>query len=112
MTKSRGRLVYSTDPSAQPREESADQDAVSLPPGEQVAAIRRERKGRKGRTVTVVDRLVLAPEDLKALGKRLKQACGTGGTVKEGRIEIQGDRRADVEAALRALGYGTKRTGG
>jgi translation initiation factor 1 len=84
----------------------------SLPPDQQTAAILRERKGRGGKTVTVVRDLKLAPDDLKSLSKDLKQACGTGGTIKEGTIEIQGDHRETIAARLRALGYKTKFVGG
>lgn len=84
----------------------------SLPPQQQTAAIRRETKGRGGKTVTVVRDLQLSPEDLKALATQLKQACGTGGTVKDGAIEIQGDHREKIAARLRSLGYKTKFTGG
>jgi translation initiation factor 1 len=85
---------------------------VSLPPGGQTAAIQRETKGRGGKTVTVVRNLQLAPQELKALATQLKQACGTGGTVKDGAIEIQGDHREKIAATLRSLGYKTKFTGG
>jgi translation initiation factor 1 len=74
--------------------------------------IRREKKGRGGKTVTVVDNLQLRPEELEALGKKLRQGCGTGGTVKEGTIEIQGDQREKVAELLRALGYNCKLAGG
>jgi translation initiation factor 1 len=77
-----------------------------------VARIRREKKGRRGKTVTVVSDLQLSAEDMKSLSKRLKQACGSGGTVKDGNIEIQGDHRDKVAAELETLGYKTKFTGG
>ena len=79
----------------------------SLPPQQQKAVIQMERKGRGGKTVTVVRGLVLRTEDLKALAKDLKAACGTGGTVKDGTIEIQGDHREKISARLRVLGYKT-----
>ncbi len=84
----------------------------SLPPEQQEAHIRRETKGRGGKTVTVVRNLRLSPDDLKALGRHLRQACGSGGTVKDGEIEIQGDHRERVKAALEELGYRVKLTGG
>ena len=77
-----------------------------------MARIRREKKGRRGKTVTVESDLQLSPEDLKSLSKRLKQACGSGGTVKDGNIEIQGDHRDKVASELGALGYKTKFAGG
>ena len=85
---------------------------MTLTPGQQEAHIRREKKGRGGKTVTVVYGLRLAPDALKALGKQLRQACGTGGTVKDGAIEIQGDHRDKVAEALQQAGYRTKFTGG
>jgi translation initiation factor 1 len=84
----------------------------SLPPEQQEAHVRRETKGRGGKTVTVVRNLRLSPDDLKALGRHLRQACGSGGTVKDGEIEIQGDHRERVKAALEELGYRVKLTGG
>ena len=62
--------------------------------------------------MTVVRNLRLTRADLKALGKRLKRTCGSGGTVKDGTIEIQGDHRDKVAEALRGMGYKTKFTGG
>ena len=78
----------------------------------QEAHIRREKKGRGGKTVTVVYGLHRPPDRLKALGKHLRQACGAGGTVKDGAIEIQGDHRERVAEALQQAGYRTKFTGG
>lgn len=79
----------------------------SLPSQQQKAIIQMERKGRGGKTVTVVSGLVLKPEELKALAKDLKTICGTGGTVKDDTIEIQGDHRGKISARLRALGFKT-----
>ena len=83
-----------------------------MPPSQQTAGILRERQGRAGKTVTVIKDLKLSPDDIKELAHDLKQTCGTGGTVKEGVIEIQGDHREKVAARLRALGYKTKFIGG
>jgi translation initiation factor 1 len=84
----------------------------SLPPDQQTATIARDRKGRGGKTVTVVRNLQLTPEDIRTLASHLRKACGAGGTVKDGAIEIQGDHREKVAAALRQLGYRTKFAGG
>jgi translation initiation factor 1 len=84
----------------------------SLPPQQQTAAIHFEKKGRGGKSVSVVRGLQLSPDDLRALAKDLKQTCGTGGTVKEGAIEIQGDQRERIAARLRTMGYKTKLVGG
>lgn len=62
--------------------------------------------------MTVIYNLRLPPGELKALGKRLRHLCGTGGTVKDGAIEIQGDHRDKVAEALQLAGYRTKFTGG
>jgi len=118
MAKKGSRLVYSTDPAFSKRCHKCGRypcrcpKPVSLPPEQQTARIQRERKGRGGKTVTVVGNLQLKPEDLKALGKRLRVLCGTGGTVKEGSIEIQGDHRDRIGEALRELGYKVKFVGG
>lgn len=84
----------------------------SLPPQEQTACIRREKKGRGGKQVTVIMELKLTPEDMKKLAKQLKQKCGTGGSIKDGNIEIQGDLREKVAAELQKMGYKTKFVGG
>jgi translation initiation factor 1 len=83
-----------------------------LPPEQQTARIRREKKGRGGKTVTVIMNLQLTPADMKALAKQLKQACGVGGSVKGDTIEIQGDNREKVAARLKQIGYSTKFVGG
>jgi translation initiation factor 1 len=84
----------------------------SLPPQQQTAYLHRDSKGRGGKTVTLVKNLQLTPDDLKELAKTLKQACGTGGTIKDGVIEIQGEHREKIAAALQAMGYKVKIAGG
>ncbi len=73
-----------------------------------------DTKGRKGKGVTVVKGLPLAPDALEALGRQLKAACGSGGTVKDGCIEVQGDHVEKVLAwlAARPEGWKPKRAGG
>lgn len=83
-----------------------------LPPRRQTAYLHRDKSGRGGKAVTLVKNLVLADDDLKSLAKRLKQACGTGGTVKDGVIEIQGEQREKIAGVLRELGYKVKIAGG
>jgi translation initiation factor 1 len=87
-------------------------EQVSLPPYEQIAHIRRETKGRGGRTVITISNLKLTDEDLKKLSRDLKKGCNTGGTIKDGILEIQGDHRQKINQILRKLGYQTKFTGG
>lgn len=72
----------------------------------------RETAGRKGKGVTTVFDLPLTEDGMKELATALKQKCGTGGTVKDGRIEIQGDHRDKIVAELEKLGYKVKRAGG
>ncbi len=72
----------------------------------------RETAGRKGKGVTVVSDLTLSDDALKELATRLKTRCGSGGTAKDGRIEIQGDHRDTVAAELETIGYRVKRSGG
>jgi len=74
--------------------------------------VSRETAGRRGKGVTIVSDLPLTGDQLKELATRLKNACGTGGTAKDGRIEIQGDLRDRVAAELEKLGYKVKRAGG
>jgi predicted translation initiation factor SUI1 len=72
----------------------------------------RETKGRKGKGVTIVWDIPLDEAGVRALAAKLKERCGTGGTVEEGRILIQGDQRERVIAELEKLGYRVKRVGG
>jgi translation initiation factor 1 len=72
----------------------------------------RETKGRKGKGVTVVTGLPLPPDDLADLASRLKKSCGSGGTVRDETIEIQGDHRDRIVAELEKLGYRPKKSGG
>jgi translation initiation factor 1 len=74
--------------------------------------VSRETKGRGGKAVTVVKGLLLDAAALTEMGKQLKTACGTGGTVKDGVIEIQGDHCERVMQVLKAQGYSVKRAGG
>ena len=74
--------------------------------------VQLESKGRAGKGVTVVKGLPLPTDALVTLGKQLKTACGSGGTVKDGVIEVQGDHCERVMAELKKLGYGVKRVGG
>jgi predicted translation initiation factor SUI1 len=77
-----------------------------------VVRLGRETKGRRGKGVTTVSDLPLDEAGLLELAATLKQRCGTGGTVREGRIEIQGDQRDRLAAVLEGMGYRVKRVGG
>lgn len=82
------------------------------PPNQQDLRIQASRKGRKGKTVTVISGFQSTPNTLTALAKQLKAKCGSGGTVKDSTIEIQGDHAQTLLMALRALGYHAKVSGG
>jgi translation initiation factor 1 len=81
---------------------------VRLDPSTQTARLRKEKRAR-GKLVTVVSGLDPSGNDLPALASTLKARCGSGGTVKDGLIELQGDKIEAAEAALIALGYKTLR---
>ena len=85
---------------------------ASAPVGDGVVRIGRETKGRKGKGVTLINGVPLPPDELKKLAKELKQKCGTGGTLKDGVIEIQGDHRDVLIELLKAKGWTVKRSGG
>lgn len=83
-----------------------------LPEGDGIVRIQRETKGRKGKGVTLITGVVLAPTELKQLAKELKQKCGVGGSVKSGVIEIQGDVRDLVFEEMKKRGFTVKKAGG
>jgi translation initiation factor 1 len=83
-----------------------------LPPQQQNLKVQASRKGRKGKTVTVISGFQVKPETLADLEKQLKSQCGTGGTVKDNEIEIQGDHKQKIVDILTKLGYKAKITGG
>jgi len=85
---------------------------VSKPPAQQIVYLHRESKGRGGKTVTLVKNLTLSEKDIKSLAKNLKQTCGSGGTIKNGVIEIQGEHRQRIAEKLQKLGYKVKLSGG
>ncbi len=82
------------------------------PRGDGIVRVRRETSGRGGKTVTTIDGVGLASDALAALAGELKRACGTGGTVRDYVIEIQGDHREKLVGLLEARGYVVKLAGG
>jgi translation initiation factor 1 len=104
------RLVYSEfgNPSAQALERAVP----DLPPNQQNIRIQASRKGRKGKTVTVISGFQASPDTLTGLLKQLKAQCGAGGTVKDAEIEIQGDHTQKLLEILTKLGYKAKISGG
>ena len=107
MSNKESRLVYSTD--AGRIKETVTEQPIET---DGIVRIRRETKGRKGKGVTTVSGVGLAEAELKTLAKQLKQKCSTGGTVKDGVIEIQGDHREKLKTELEKLGHNVKLAGG
>jgi translation initiation factor 1 len=83
-----------------------------LPPQQQNVRVQATRSGRKGKTVTVITGFQAKPETLADLVKQLKAQCGTGGTIKDNEIEIQGDHKQKILEILIKLGYKAKISGG
>lgn len=86
--------------------------AAAAPTADGIVRVGRETKGRKGKGVTLITGVPLPPAELTALCAQLKKRCGTGGTVKDGVIEIQGDHADTLAQELAARGWKVKRTGG
>ncbi|MCI5066579.1 translation initiation factor Sui1 [bacterium] len=116
--KSGERLVFSTEsgricPSCEsPVAECQCSTEQTSFQGDGTIRVRRESKGRRGKTVTVIDGAPLAHDELQALGRELKALCGSGGTTKGGVIEIQGDHRTRIVERLRQDGFSVKGSGG
>jgi len=116
--KSATRAVYSTDGGRlchqchRPVSGCICKDAAPASQGDGIVRIRRESKGRGGKTVTLIHGVPLASAPLKDLAKKLKKRCGVGGSVKEGVIETQGDQRDTCKAVLEGLGFQVKLAGG
>jgi len=124
MRDENSRLVYSTEETIPrlPRSLRNDEKAKDNPdekvlhtnvrPSQQKATVRLDRKGRGGKSVTVIEGLQIPQKEREALLKRLKAKLGTGGTVKDTCLELQGDHRDALMEAMEKLGYPTKRSGG
>lgn len=97
-------LVYSTDPNFKPEEEPKS-SATTLSPEKQYLKIWLDKKHRGGKAVTLIDGFEGSEEDLKDLGKKLKTFCGTGGSVKDGQIIVQGDNRDKIIIWLQKQGF-------
>ncbi len=108
MARSKGGLVYSTGKETMAsllEGLSLGDQEETLPKEDQELRVRIERKGRKGKTVTLISGFVGQTADLEELGKELKAKCGIGGSVKEGEIILQGELVERVVALLREMGY-------
>jgi translation initiation factor 1 len=114
------RIVYSTDGGRLDRcskcgrqlDSCRCQASVAPTPGDGIVRIARERGGRHGNTVTVISGIPGGPAERDKLAASLKRLCGSGGTVKDALVEIQGEHRERVAARLRELGFTVKIVGG
>jgi translation initiation factor 1 len=92
--------------------EPDEPESIDVPPNQQQVRIQISRKGKGGKTVTVITGLQHSPEAIGALAKKLKNQCGTGGSIDETSIVIQGDHRPKLLEILVGLGYKAKTSGG
>jgi translation initiation factor 1 len=100
-------VVYSTNPDFT-RTEADDIVLDSVAPSKQTLRIEIDKKGRNGKSATLITGFMGSDTELKELAKRLKTSCGVGGSTRDGEILIQGDVRTKVDQLLRAEGYKTK----
>ncbi|HPH97928.1 MAG TPA: translation initiation factor Sui1 [Anaerolineaceae bacterium] len=110
--------VYSTESGricpqcGRPQADCTCKKQAARPQGDGIARIFRDAKGRKGKTVTLITGLPLDEEALRKLLSDLKRMCGTGGAVKDGALEIQGDHRDVIFDELKKRGFAVKKAGG
>jgi translation initiation factor 1 len=97
-------LVYSTDPNFKLPDENFDEQET-IEPSQQKLKIRLDTKHRAGKAVTLVEGFIGTTADMEELGKKLKSFCGTGGSVKDGEIIVQGDNRERILPWLQKNGY-------
>lgn len=113
-----GGLVYSTDAGRmcpgcrQPIAQCSCPSSPPTPAGDGIVRISRETKGRGGKAVTLVRGLAMDAAALQATAKALRAACGSGGTVRDGVVEVQGDHCDKLVPLLIAQGHRVKRAGG
>jgi translation initiation factor 1 len=110
-TKKREGIVYSTNPDFVFEADSSQQE-VTLPPGQQLLYVWLDSKARKGKVVTLIRGFLGTLEDLERLAAELKRSCGTGGSVKDREIIIQGNFREKILNYLADKGYKVKKAGG
>jgi translation initiation factor 1 len=108
VSRERDRTVYSTGKGRIAQEP----ERPRAPRGDGVVRVRRESQGRGGKTVTTIAGVGVAEDALRELAGELKRLCGTGGTVKDWVIEIQGDHREKIVSELQRRGYAVKLAGG
>ena len=110
-------IVYSTGPGGpkkitQDKKEKKKQKSLPVFKDDGIVRVQKESKGRGGKTVSVVYGLPLVETELQSIAKKLKQKCGTGGTVKDRTVIIQGDNVEKIIQILKSEGYDVKRSGG
>lgn len=116
--KRKGNLVYSTEHGNQcpacgkPLNKCQCRTKASRPDGDGIVRLQRQSKGRAGKPVVLVTGLPLSDAELKKLAKQLKSKCGVGGSIEDGTIIIQGDKREVLKAELESAGYTVKLSGG
>lgn len=113
MPENRSKLVYSTDRTV-PKEGNLAEKAPKegLRPVQQKVTVRLDRKARGGKSVTVIEGLQMAQKDMETLLRQLKAGLGTGGTLRDASLEIQGDHCDALMQTLQKMGYRPKRSGG
>lgn len=109
--KKRDGIVFSTADSFD-YHVGEDESQETLPPSQQKLKVLLDKKSRAGKQVTLIEGFLGTEDDLKELGKLLKNKCGVGGSTKDGEILIQGDHRDKVAQVLIQAGFGAKKAGG
>lgn len=112
MSNDKNKTVWTSEQGDLRKQSESSAKGASIPPQQQTVYLHRESSGRGGKAVSLVKNLMLSADDLKSLAKKLKQDCGTGGTIKDGVIEIQGEHRKKIAEVLQKLGYKVKIAGG
>ncbi len=112
MSNDKNKTVWTSEQGDLRKQSESSAKGASLPPQQQTVYLHRESSGRGGKAVSLVKNLLLSADDLKNLARKLKQDCGTGGTIKDGVIEIQGEHREKIAEVLQKLGYKVKIAGG
>lgn len=118
MSRERDRLVFASGKErtcphcGRALAECVCRSSPRAPRGDGIVRLRREVQGRRGKTVTTISGVPLPEDRLRELAGELKRLCGTGGSAKDGVIEIQGDHRDGIRAELEARGYTVKLAGG
>ena len=109
--KNAGGIVYSTDPDFD-FDNQSDHEEITLPAHQQQLKLKIESKGRKGKTVTLVEGFIGSEDALINLARELKVRCGTGGSAKDKLIILQGDFREKALSFLQEKGYKARKAGG